>query len=245
MQSFLSTSRERPKVLPFPVRQAPNRSRVAPSPVRVFIVDDQSLVRRGVRLFLESDPEIQIVGEAKNAADGLALVRELKPDVVLMDVMMPETGGIAATVAIRRAVPTAEVIALSSETDPSHVAQMIRAGAVGFLAKDTSATELCRAIHGAAVGQVQLAPNAAAILMGEMREPEVELFSSRELEVLALMTAGQSNKEIGRALSIEASTVKTHVSNILAKLGVESRTQAALVALDRGHVSPIDAANAS
>ena len=187
-------------------------------------------------MFLEADREIQVVGEADSGEHGLDLVREQKPDVVLIDVMMLGMGGVAAASAIRREFPTAEVIALSSAMDSDSVRGMIQAGAVGYLSKDTEPDALRGAVHGAAIGKVQLAPEAAAILMRKMLEPEVDQLSPREMDVLQLIAAGKTNKGIANALFIGEKTVKTHVSNIIAKLGVESRTQAALVAVDKGLV---------
>jgi NarL family two-component system response regulator LiaR len=150
--------------------------------------------------------------------------------------MMLGMGGVAAASAIRREFPTAEVIALSSAMDADSVRGMIQAGAVGYLSKDTEPDALRGAVHGAAIGKVQLAPEAAAILMRKMLEPEVDQLSPREMDVLQLIAAGKTNKGIANALFIGEKTVKTHVSNIIAKLGVESRTQAALVAVDKGLV---------
>src|SRR5258708_27294156 len=209
---------------------------VARLPIRVVVIDDHALVRKGIRMFLEADREIQVVGEADSGEHGLDLVREQKPDVVLIDVMMLGMGGVAAAAAIRRELPTAEVIALSSAMDSDSVRGMIQAGAVGYLSKDTEPDALRGAVHGAAIGKAQLAPEAAAILMRKMLEPEVDQLSPREMDVLQLIAAGKTNKGIANALFIGEKTVKTHVSNIIAKLGVESRTQAALVAVDKGLV---------
>ena len=165
------------------------------------------------------------------------MARQLKPDVVLMDMLMPVLDGIAATSAIRRELPDTEVVALTSVLEDATVVGAVRAGAIGYLLKDTEADELRRAIKAAAAGQVQLSPQAAARLMREVRAPESpEALTEREIEVLRLLAQGQSNKEIARTLIIGEKTVKTHVSNILAKLGVPSRTQAALYAVRIGLV---------
>ena len=205
--------------------------------IRILIVDDHSVVRQGLRMFLALDQELEVVGEASNGAEALRLARELKPDVVLMDLLMPVMDGITATAAIRQALPDTEVVALTSVLEDEKAVGAVRAGAIGYLLKDTEADELRRAIKAAAAGQVQLAPQAAARLLREVRAPESpETLTERETEVLRLLAQGWANKEIARYLTIGEKTVKTHVSNILAKLGVPSRTQAALYAVRIGLV---------
>jgi len=207
-------------------------------PIRILIVDDHSVVRQGLRMFLGLDPELEVVGEAADGAEGLRRAHELKPDVVLMDVLMPVMDGIAATTAIRQELPDTEVIALTSVLEDASVVGAVRAGAIGYLLKDTEADELRRAIKAAAAGQVQLSPKAAARLMREVRVPDSpEALTERETDVLRLLAMGQSNKEIAHNLNIAEKTVKTHVSNILSKLNVPSRTQAALYAVRIGLVS--------
>ena len=206
--------------------------------IQILIVDDHSVVRQGLRMFLSLDPNLEVVGEASNGAEGLQLARELQPHVVLMDLLMPVMDGVTATAAIRRELPEVEVVALTSVLDDASVFGAIRAGAIGYLLKDTEAEDLCRAIKSAAAGQVQLSPQAAARLMREVRIPESpEVLTQREIEVLRLMAQGLANKEIARELGIGEKTVKTHVSNILSKLGVLSRTQAALHAIQIGLVA--------
>jgi DNA-binding NarL/FixJ family response regulator len=206
-------------------------------PIRILIVDDHSVVRQGLRMFLGLDPDLEIIGEAQDGAEALQKVRELKPDVVLMDLLMPVMDGITAIGAIRRETQDVEVIALTSVLEDASVVGAVRAGAIGYLLKDTQADELCRAIKAAAAGQVQLSPKAAARLMREVRAPESpEALTERETDVLRLLAQGQSNKEIARELNIGEKTVKTHVSNVLGKLGVQSRTQAALYAVRIGLV---------
>jgi DNA-binding NarL/FixJ family response regulator len=208
--------------------------------IRVLVADDHAVVRQGLRMFLALDPEIEVVGEAATGTQALRLAHELTPDVVLMDLLMPEMDGIEATARIRREVPDTEVIALTSVLEDSSVVGAVRAGAIGYLLKDTEADELLRAIKAASAGQVQLSPKAAARLMREVRTPEaLEELTERELEVLRLLAQGQSNKEIAYKLSIGEKTVKTHVSNILAKLNVSSRTQAALYAARIGLVDSL------
>lgn len=206
--------------------------------IRILVADDHAVVRQGLRMFLNLDPDFEIVGEAADGARALSLTRQLKPDVVLIDLLMPVMDGIAATAAIRRELPDTEVIALTSVLEDASVIGAIRAGAIGYLLKDAEADELCRAIRAAAAGQVQLSAKVAERLMREVRAPESpEALTERETEVLRLLAQGQANKEIARTLAIGEKTVKTHVSNILAKLGVPSRTQAALYAARRGLVS--------
>ena len=207
--------------------------------IRVLLVDDHSVVRHGLRLFLKYDPELEIVGEAADGAKAVSLARELKPDVVLMDLLMPVMDGIAATATIRRELPDVEVLALTSVLEDASVMGAIRAGAIGYLLKDTQAEALCQAIKAAAAGQVQLTPKAAARLMQTVSVHESpEALTKRETEVLKLLAQGQSNKQIARSLHNTEQTIKSHVSNILSKLGVQNRTQATLYAIRTGLVSP-------
>jgi two-component system, NarL family, response regulator LiaR len=206
--------------------------------IRLLLVDDHSVVRQGLRMFLGLDPELEVVGEANNGAEALDQARALRPDVVLMDLLMPVMDGVTATAALRAELPDTEVIALTSVLEDAAVMGAMRAGAIGYLLKDTEADELRRAIKAAAAGQVQLSPQAAARLLREVRAPESpETLTERETDVLRLLAQGQSNKQIAQTLTIGEKTVKTHVSNILAKLGVPSRTQAALHAVRIGLVT--------
>jgi NarL family two-component system response regulator LiaR len=210
--------------------------------IRVLITDDHKVVRRGLRGFLELDPELEVVGEAENGREALELARSLEPDVVLMDLLMPVMDGIEATREIRRQLPEVEVLALTSVLEDTSVTGAIRAGAIGYLLKTTDADELREAIRAAAAGQVRLAPEAAARLMREVRAPTTpealtEPLTERETEVLKLLARGKANKQIARELFVAVSTVKTHVNNLYRKLGVGSRTQAALYAAHIGLVS--------
>ncbi len=206
--------------------------------IRILIVDDHSVVRQGLRMFLALDPQLEVVGEAANGERARQLAQELQPDIVLMDLVMPVMDGIAATRAIRAAQPDVEVIALTSVLDDGQVAEAIRAGAIGYLLKDTEADALCTAIKAAAAGQVQLSPSVTARLIREAPPSEGrEPLTERETDVLRLLATGRSNKEIAAALVITEKTVKAHVSHILAKLGVTSRTQAALCAVQAGLVA--------
>jgi two-component system, NarL family, response regulator LiaR len=208
--------------------------------IRIVIVDDHSVVRQGLRMFLGLDPELEVVGEGANGEEALRLARQLLPDVVLMDLIMPGMDGVKATELLRRELPTVEVLVLTSALDDTLVVGAVRAGAIGYLLKDTQADDLCRAIKAAATGQVQLSPQAAARLMREIRAPELSIppaaLTKRETEVLQLLAQGLSNKELAYQLSLGEKTIKTHVSSILLKLGVQSRTQAALEAVRLGLV---------
>ncbi|HJT56580.1 MAG TPA: response regulator transcription factor [Ktedonobacteraceae bacterium] len=206
--------------------------------IRIVIADDHSVVRRGLRMFLKQDPELEVVGEAANGDEAVRLAHQLQPDIVLMDLLMPVMDGIAATALIRRELPDTEVIALTSVLEDASVVGAVRAGAIGYLLKDTDANALCRAIKAAAAGQVQLTPQAAARLMQVVSAPDSpEELTERETEVLRLLAQGQANKQIAHTLHIAEKTVKVHVSNILSKLGVQSRTQATLYAIRIGLVS--------
>ncbi len=207
--------------------------------IRILLVDDHTVVRKGLRTFLSYDPELEVVGEAADGAQALNKARELTPDVVLMDLLMPGMDGIAATAAIRRELPEIEVLALTSVLEDASVVGAVRAGAIGYLLKDTQAEALCQAIKAAAAGQVQLTPKAAARLMQAISTPEsTEALTERETDVLQLLAQGYSNKQIAHSLNNTEKTIKTHVSRILSKLGVQSRTQATLYAIRTGLVSP-------
>ena len=206
--------------------------------IRILLVDDHNVVRQGLKMFLGLDPDLEVVGEASNGAEGIEQVQKFQPDVVLMDLLMPVMDGITAIQQIRKDFPNTEVIALTSVLEDEKVIGAIKAGAIGYLLKDTQADELCRAIKAAANGQVQLSPQAAARLVREIKSPDSpEKLTERETDVLRLLALGRSNKEIANELVIGEKTVKTHVSNILMKLGLTSRTQAALHAVRIGLVS--------
>ena len=209
--------------------------------IRILITDDHAVVRQGLRMFLSLDPDLEVVGEAQDGAQALELAGSLAPDVVLMDLLMPVMDGVEAIRRIRASHPEVEVVAMTSVLEDAMVLGAIRAGAIGYLLKTTAADDLCRAIRSAAAGQVQLAPEAAHLLMREVRQPaettrEADPLTERENDVLRLMATGLANKEIALSLGIGDKTVKTHVSNILAKLGMQSRTQAALHAARIGLV---------
>lgn len=204
-------------------------------PIRILITDDHQVVRQGLRMFLSDDPGMEVVGEAPDGAEAVRLAHALKPDIVLMDMLMPVMDGIAATAQIRAELPDTEVIALTSVLEDQAVIGAVKAGAIGYLLKDAEPEELRTAIRAAAEGRVHLTPKAAARLVREVRAPDnPQALTAREVDVLRLLAAGKANKEIAAALTIGEQTVKTHVSNILMKLGVQSRTQAALYAAQNG-----------
>jgi NarL family two-component system response regulator LiaR len=205
--------------------------------ISVLIVDDHKVVRQGLEMFLALDAEIEIVGEAAGGEEAVALSAELNPDIILMDLLMPGMDGIEATRAIKLAQPEVEIIALTSILEDDKVVGAVRAGAIGYLLKDTEPDELCRAIRAAASGQIQLSPAAAQRLVREVRAPDSpETLTERETEVLRLVAEGLSNRQIALQLSLSEKTVKTHVSNILGKLNLLTRTQAALFAVRAGLV---------
>jgi NarL family two-component system response regulator LiaR len=207
-------------------------------PIRLLIADDHAVVRQGLRTFLGLDADLVLVGEARDGREAVEMAGRLKPDVVVMDLVMPEMDGIAATAAIRRNHPDIEVIALTSALEGASVAAAVRAGAIGYLLKNAAPEDLHRAIKAAAAGQVFLSPEAAAQLVHQVQGPESpEPLTPREIDVLRLVALGRANKQIARQLGVGEQTVKTHVSNILGKLQAASRTQAALHAIRTGLVS--------
>lgn len=210
--------------------------------IRVLLVDDQPLFREGLALLLGASPELEVVGEAADGATALERAVALEPDVVLMDLRMPGTDGVAGTRAIRAAVPTANVLVLTTFDDEGSVFDALSAGAVGYLLKDASRDELVGAIRAAARGQSPLTPAVAAKLVARVASMErsdasrarVAGMSERELAVLDRVARGESNKEIAAALGITEGTVKNHMTHVLEKLGVGDRTQAALIAREAG-----------
>lgn len=206
--------------------------------ISVFIVDDHPVVRQGLRTFLETQSDLDIVGEASNGEDAVKLIENSVPDVVLMDLVLPGIDGIEATRLAREVSPSTKVIVLTSFADDEKVFPAIKAGAAGYLLKDVEPTQLADAIRAVQRGEALLHPTVAAKLMQEVsaderRAPGGDL-TERELEVLRLIARGMSNREIASELTVSEKTVKTHVSNILAKLHLADRTQAALYAVRRG-----------
>ena len=211
--------------------------------IRVLLVDDHAVVRRGLRGFLDLQPDIQVVGEAEDGRQAVAEARRLEPDVVLMDLMMPVMDGVAAIAAIKAAQPGVEIVAVTSFIEEEKVTNALEAGANGYLLKDAEAEEVAAAIRDAHAGEVHLDPAVARLLAQRMRDRKTqpapaEPLTEREREVIALLGRGASNKEIATELFITERTARTHVSNILGKLGLASRTQAALYAVEYGLAGP-------
>ena len=213
-------------------------------PIRVMIVDDHAVVRQGLKTFLDLQDDILVVGEASDGADAVQRVDELAPDVILMDLIMPRLDGIEAVRRIKRARPKTQILVLTSFGDDQKVFAAIRAGAIGFLLKDVSPRDLAAAIFAAHRGEATLSPGIATRLMQELAtggQPAADehALTERERAVLALIAQGRSNRQISDDLAISEKTVKTHVSNILTKLHLDDRTQAAIFALKEGLV-PFD-----
>ena len=205
--------------------------------IRILIVDDHPVVREGLAGMLAGQPGFAVVGEAKDGAEALALDTQLLPDVLLMDLRMPGMDGVAAIEAIREKRPLANILVLTTYDSDADIVRAIEAGATGYLLKDTPREELFRAIRATAKGESVLATAVAARLMTRMRAPAEENLSAREIEVLQLVYKGASNREIGKSLHISTATVKTHLIHIYGKLGVDDRTSAVTVALERGILS--------
>ena len=202
--------------------------------VRVLVVDDHPVVRGGVVGWLAAQPDIDVVGEAADGLEALAAVAEHEPDVVLMDLRMPRMDGVAATERISAAHPEVRVLVLTTYDTDADIVRAVEAGATGYLLKDTPLPQLADAVRAAARGETVLAPPVAARLVSRMRAPAVEAPTTRELEVLAGVARGLTNAEIGRDLFIGEATVKTHLLRVFAKLGVDDRTRAVMVAVERG-----------
>jgi DNA-binding NarL/FixJ family response regulator len=212
-------------------------------PIRVLLVDDHAVVRRGLLGFLELLDDMTVVGEAENGRRALEVARSVHPDVVLMDLLMPELDGIAATAAIKAEMPEVEVVALTSFVEEARVTAALEAGASGFILKDAEADDVANAIRAAHRGEVHLDPAVAGLLARRVRERATarsqDPLTEREREVLGLVARGLSNQAIADRLAITERTARTHVSNILGKLGLASRTQAALHAVEH-HLVPDD-----
>jgi DNA-binding NarL/FixJ family response regulator len=205
--------------------------------IRVLLVDDHGVVRRGLRGYLELLDDIEVVGEAENGLIGVEMSAQLVPDVILMDIVMPQLDGIGAIERIKAAQPGVQIVALTSFIEEDKVLAAIESGASGFILKDADADDVAAAIRAAHNDEVHLDPAAARVLAKGMRtrfeQQPVESLTERELEVLSLVGHGRSNKEIATDLGITERTARTHVSNILGKLDLQSRTQAALYAVER------------
>jgi NarL family two-component system response regulator LiaR len=210
--------------------------------IRVLIVDDHAVVRRGIRALLDVEPGMEVAGEAASGREAVAQVEKLNPDVILMDLVMPGIDGVEAIRQIRSSQPDATILVLTGFGSDDKLFPAIRAGALGYLLKDASPQELIRAIRDAADGLTALNPSVARRLLAEFSrdhagEPPQESLTERETDVLRQLALGLSNEAIAKKLYISEATVRTHVSNILAKLGLDNRTQAALYALREGLAS--------
>jgi NarL family two-component system response regulator LiaR len=206
----------------------------SPSPrIRVLVVDDHAMVRRGLATFLKVFDDLELAGEAASGQAAIQLCVELQPDVVLMDMVMPDMDGAAATRLIRNQSESIQVLALTSFKEENLVQSALKAGAIGYLLKDVSADELAQAIRAAHAGRATLSPEAAQVMVraASQAPPPGSDLTERELAVLALMVEGLNNTQIAARLSVSPSTIKSHVSNILSKLGVASRTEAGTLAL--------------
>ena len=214
--------------------------------IRVLVADDHAIVRKGIRALLATEPDIEVVGEAEDGREAVTEAEKLQPDVILMDLVMPEMDGIEATRRITARWPEARILVLTSFAADDKVFPAIKAGALGYLLKDSGPEELVQAIHQVYRGESSLHPTIARKLLQELsgpseRPPTPEPLTEREVEVLRLVARGQSNREIADQLVISEATVRTHVSNVLGKLHLASRTQAALYALREGLASLDDA----
>ena len=210
-------------------------------PIRLLIVDDHPVVRDGLRGIFESDPQFEVAGEAGNGAEAVTRARALKPDVVLMDLRMPDVDGVTAIKRLTELGLDTRVLVLTTYDTDSDVVPAIEAGATGYLLKDAPRSELLRAVRAAARGEAVLSPSVATRLLGQVRAPAREPLSGRELDVLALVARGTSNRDTATRLFISEATVKTHLLHIYAKLGVNDRAAAVAVGFERGLLPrPVD-----
>jgi len=211
--------------------------------IRVLVVDDHAVVREGLRAFLDLQDGIEVVGEAEDGAAAVTAAERLSPDVILMDLVMPELDGVAAMTLLRERAPGARVIVLTSFIDDERLLPAVRAGAAGYLLKNVAPQELARAVRAAHRGEAHIDPAVAARLVGQISaqgpaDDGIERLTPREREVLELIARGFPNKRIASELGLSEKTVKAHVGHVLAKLGVDDRTQAALYAVRSGRVGP-------
>jgi len=209
--------------------------------IRILIADDHPVVRKGIRALLSTEPGLEVVGEATDGEQAVTKALTLKPDVILMDLSMPRKDGVQAISEIRQEIPEVKILVLTSFAEDKRVIAAIEAGALGYLLKDSSPHELIRAVHTVHQGESSLHPTVAHKLIHRFQrssvEPQTEPLTARELKVLRLIAEGLSNHDIAKKLFISEPTVRTHVSNILRKLNLDNRTQAALYALREGLAS--------
>lgn len=205
-------------------------------PIRILIADDHPVVRSGLESMLAKQPDFEVVGEAEDGAEAVRLAKELSPDVILMDLRMPRMDGAAATEKISKDHPETRILVLTTYDSDADILRAVEAGATGYLLKDSPREELYEAVRSTASGKPLLTPAVTAMLMRSIREPRTQKPSAREVEVLELVRKGLSNKEIGRELHISEATVKTHLIHAFGKLGVDDRTAAVSVALERGYL---------
>ncbi len=203
-------------------------------PIRILIADDHPVVRSGLESMLAKQPDFEVVGEAEDGMEAVRLAKELSPDVILMDLRMPEMDGAAVTGKISKDHPETRVLVLTTYDTDADILRAVEAGATGYLLKDAPREELYEAVRSTASGKPLLTPAVTAMLMRSIREPRTQKPSAREVEVLELVRKGLSNKGIGRELHISEATVKTHLIHVFGKLGVDDRTAAVSVALERG-----------
>jgi DNA-binding NarL/FixJ family response regulator len=202
--------------------------------IRLVIADDHPVVRDGLRAMLDTQPDIDVVGEASTGAEAVSMARSLRPDLVLMDLQMPELDGASATRQIRADHEDVRVLVLTTYDTDADINRAVEAGATGYLLKDARREDLFNAVRLAARGESVLSPGVASRVLGKMRAPVEEALSAREIEVLGAVARGLSNREVARELHVSEATVKTHLLHVFAKLGVDDRTAAVTVALERG-----------